>query len=145
MKSAKDVFNQYLKDKSIRNSRQRGQIADIFLKTERHLTIAELYKLVREKHRNIGYATVYRTMKLISIAGLAEKVNFGDGVVRFEHKYGHQHHDHLICLKCGRFIEAMKPEIERLQEKLSQEHGFTATSHKLQIFGTCKQCKPEKK
>ncbi len=141
MESAKDVFNQYLKDKGIRNSEQREHIVDIFLKTEKHLTIADLYELTRKKHRNIGYATVYRTMKLISGAGLAEEVDFGDGVMHFEHKYGHEHHDHLICLKCGRFIEAMKPKIERLQEKLSREHDFTPTSHKLQIFGICKECK----
>lgn len=145
MKSAKEIFKQYLKDKGIRHSEQRECILDIFLKVERHLTIAKLYELVRREHRNIGYSTVYRTMKLISAAELAEEVNFGDGVARFEHKYGHQHHDHLICLNCGRFIEAMKPEIEKLQEKLSQEQGFTPMSHKLQILGTCKQCKAGKK
>ena len=145
MKLAKDIFNQHLKDKGIRHSEQRRYIVDIFLKTERHLTTADLYELVRKKHRNIGYATVYRTMKLISSAGLAEEVNFGDGMVRFEHKYGHEHHDHLICLKCGRFIEAMKPEIEKLQQELSREHGFTPMSHKLQIFGVCKECKAKEK
>ncbi len=141
MKSAKDAFSEYLNDKGIRLSEQREHIADIFLKTEKHLTTADLYELVRKKHQNIGYSTVYRTLKLISGADLAEEVDFGDGVVRFEHKYGHKHHDHLICLECGSFIEAVKPEIEKLQEKLSREYDFTPTSHKLEIFGICKECK----
>ncbi len=145
MRSAKEVFKQYLKDKGVRNSEQREHIVDIFLKTERHLTTADLYEIVRKRHQGIGYATVYRTMKLISGAGLAEEADFGDGVMHFEHKYGHEHHDHLICLKCGRFIEAVKPEIEKLQKKLSREHGFTPISHKLQILGICKECKLKKK
>ena len=141
MKSAKDVFGEYLKDNGIRLSEQREYIFDVFLKTEKHLTTADLYELVRKKHRSIGYSTVYRTLKLISNAELAEEVDFGDGVVRFEHKYGHRHHDHLICLKCGSFIEAMKPEIEKLQERLSHEYDFTPTGHKLEIFGICRKCK----
>ncbi len=106
--------------------------------------MADLYSLVRKKYPKNGYATVYRAMKVICDAGLAGEAGLGDGTARFEHKYGHGHHDHLICLECGRFIEAVEPKIEKLQENLARKHRFTAMSHKLQIFGFCKQCNGKK-
>lgn len=145
MKSPKDMFNQYLRNEGIRYSEQREYILDIFLKVEKHLTTAELYGFVRKKYLKIGYATVYRAMKVICKSGLAEEIDFGDGISRYEHRYGHEHHDHLICLRCNRFIEAVKPGIETLQKKMAQEHGFTPIRHKMQIFGICKKCKANDK
>ncbi|MBA7640708.1 Ferric uptake regulation protein [subsurface metagenome] len=141
MKSAKIVFRQYLKDTGMHHSERREQIMDIFLQTERHPTIDDLYELVRRKNPKIGLATVYRAMRAICNAGLARETDFGDGVKRFEHKYQHQHHDHLVCLKCGSVIEVMSPEIEDMQEKLAKKHNFTAIRHRMQIFGTCRKCK----
>jgi len=145
MKSAKTVFRQYLKNKGLLYSKQREQILDIFLKTEHHPTINDLYDMVRKKDSKIGLATVYRAMVVICDAGLAREVDFGDGFRRFEHKYRHQHHDHLVCLKCGRVIEVLSPEIEKLQQRLAEKHNFTPVRHKMQIFGTCRQCKRKKK
>ena len=141
MKSAKSIFRQHLRNNSLLYSEQREQILDIFLKTEKHPTINDLYDLVRKKHPQIGRATVYRTMKVICDAGLARETDFGGNIRRFEHKYKHQHHDHLVCLKCGRIIEAMSPEIEKLQESLSKKHKFTAVKHRMEIFGICRTCK----
>jgi len=145
MKSAKTVFRQYLKNNGLLHSRQREQIVDIFLKMERHPTIGDLYERVRKKNPKIGLATVYRTMKVICDAGLARQTDFGDGVKRFEHRYQHEHHDHLICLKCGRIIEVMSPEIEKLQEKLAKKYTFTPLRHTMQIFGTCRICRRKDK
>lgn len=144
METSKQAFKRYLNKKGIRHTEQRQKVLNAFLKTERHVTATELYELVRRRHPRIGYATVYRTMKIICDAGLARKIDFGEGMVRFEHKYGHEHHDHLVCVKCGRFIEIMSPEIESLQKKVTKEHGFTPISHKMQIFGLCKKCKDKK-
>ncbi len=141
MKSAKTVFRQYLKKKGMLISCQREQILDIFLKMEKHVTVDELYIRARKKNPKIGLATVYRAMKIICDAGLAREVYFGDGVRRFEHKYGHQHHDHLVCTKCGRVVEVLSPEIEKLQERLAKKHNFTPSNHKMEIFGTCGRCK----
>lgn len=134
------IFNQFIESKGLRHTPQRGKVLDIFLTTERHVSVDELYKLVRKKDRRIGYTTVYRTMKLLSESGLCGEIDFGDGVLRYEHKYGHQHHDHLICIKCGRFFEVIKPEIEKLQDNLAKEYRFIPLKHKLQIFGICKGC-----
>ena len=141
MSFARDAFNRYLKENEIRYSRQREHILDVFLKAERHVTALELYELVRDKHPTIGYATVYRAIKVICHAGIAEEISFGEGVMRYEHKYGHEHHDHLVCTNCGKFVEVMNLQIEKLQEKLALEHGFKISSHKLQIFGICKNCR----
>lgn len=141
MQSAKDVFAAYLRIKGIRQSHQRDCILGVFLSTEKHLSALELYALVNKKHPGIGYATVYRAMKTICDAGLADEVDFGDGVARFEHKYGHEHHDHLICTKCGRYIEVIDSQIEKLQDKLADKHGFSPIKHKMEIFGVCKNCK----
>jgi len=140
MKSAKTIFSQYIRNNGMLHSSQREQILDIFLKTERHPTINDLYDLVRKKNPKIGLATVYRTMKVICDAGLARETDFGDGLRRFEHKHKHQHHDHLICLKCGRIIEVMSPEIEKLQENLAKKHRFKAVRHRMEIFGICRTC-----
>jgi Fur family ferric uptake transcriptional regulator len=141
MESAKTIFGRYLKNEGLLNSQPRNQILEIFLKTEEHPTINDLYDRVRKKNPEIGLATVYRTMKLICDAGLARQTDFGDGRKRFEHKYQHQHHDHLICLQCGRIIEVVSPKIEKLQDTLAKKHRFTPVRHRMQIFGTCKSCK----
>jgi Fur family ferric uptake transcriptional regulator len=141
MKSAKDIFREHLRNNGMLVSGQREQILDIFLKIEEHPTINDIYDLVRKKHPQIGLATVYRTMKVICDAGLARETDFGGGIRRFEHKYKHQHHDHLICLNCGSIIEVLNPEIEKLQENLAKKHRFKALRHRMEIFGLCKNCK----
>lgn len=145
MKSAKTILKQYIKDMGLLHSRQREQILEIFLKMEHHPTINDLYVRIKKKNPEIGLATVYRAMKVICDAGLARETDFGDGIKRYEHEYGHEHHDHLVCVKCGKIIEVMNPEIEKLQSELAKKHNFTALSHRMQIFGTCKACKPRKK
>ena len=145
MKSAKTIFDEYLKSKGMLISQQRQQILDIFLKTEKHPTITDLYERVRKKYPSIGMATVYRTMKVICDAGLARQTDFGDGTKRFEHKYKHQHHDHLICIQCGKVIEVQCPEIEKMQEHLAKKHKFAPLRHRMEIFGTCNSCKSKEK
>ena len=145
MKSARTVFRQHLKNKGLLHSKQREQILDVFLKTEKHHTIGDLYELIRKKNPKIGLATVYRAMRVICDAGLARQLDFGDGVKRFEHKYQHQHHHHLVCLKCGRAIEVVSPEIEKVQQGLARKHGFTLVKDTMKIFGICRQCKRKEK
>lgn len=134
------IFDEFIEKKGLRHTPQRGTILAVFLATEKHVSADELYKLVKKRDSTIGYTTVYRTMKLLSESGLCGETEFGDGVLRFEHKYGHEHHDHLICVKCGRFIEAADPQIERLQEIMVKRHGFKSLKHKLEIFGICRNC-----
>ncbi len=141
MENELKLFTAYLKKNKFKNTAQRLNVLRIFLKTEKHLSADDLYKIIKNKNPKIGYATVYRTMKLICEAGLAREVDFSDGFKRIEHNFGHQHHDHLICLKCGKFLEVFDSDIERLQEKLAKNNKFTPVRHKMDIFGYCRKCK----
>lgn len=145
MRSAKSIFKQYLKQKELLCSKQREQVLDAFMKVKSHPTIDDLYNAVRKKNPEIGLATVYRAMGVICEAGLAKEVDFGDRVRRFERKYRHQHHHHLVCIECGRIIEVTSPELERLQRKLARQHNFAHTRDTMKIFGICSKCKRSKK
>lgn len=137
----KEIFEKYIRSKNLRQSEQRMQILDVFLRTEKHLTAEELYKLAQKKNPSIGAATVYRTLKLLRDCGLCRELRFDDGTTRYEHLYGHEHHDHMICTSCGAVIEVLDPEIERLQERLAGKHGFRINNHKLEMYGLCTKCK----
>ncbi len=137
---AKEKFVQFVAGMGLRHTVQREHVLDVFLSTEKHLTVQELYDLVRKKHKGIGYATVARTIKLMCESGVCRQVDFGDGSQRFEHKHGHEHHDHLICLACGKFEEIYSPELEAIQDQLVKKYGFIQDSHKLDIFGLCPRC-----
>ena len=136
-----EVFNRYLRSKNLKLTHQRQEILKAFLSTEKHVTTDEFYDIVRKKSPRIGHATVFRTLKLLCEADIAKALNLGDKRVRYEPKYGQRHHDHLICSKCGTFIEAFDQEIEKLQDKLCKRFGFKPRSHRLEIFGVCKECK----
>lgn len=135
-----EVLRQFVARKGLRQSTSRVKILRVFAAHEGHVSAADLHELVKRKHREIGIATIYRTLKLLVEAGLAREIDLGDGTVRFEHSYRHEHHDHLICTKCGRLIEAVDSRIEELQEELAKQHGFVPDHHSLRIFGTCARC-----
>jgi len=140
MQEVIDVFINFLRKKNLKLTKQREEILRLFLKTERHLSVEDLYNIVKKKDQNIGHATVFRTLRLLCETGIAKEVDFGDKL-RYEHKYGHQHHDHLICVECGKFIEVIDGRIERLQDELCKKKRFLPHRHKMEIFGACKQCR----
>jgi Fur family ferric uptake transcriptional regulator len=136
----REIFETFIRAKNLRHSDQRQQIMEVFLKTEKHLTAEELYGLVKKKNPSIGYATIYRTMKLLIEAGLCRELQVEDGITRYEHLYNHTHHDHLICTECGKFIEIEIPEIEELQENIAKKNGFILTRHRWELYGLCSTC-----
>jgi Fur family ferric uptake transcriptional regulator len=138
---AEDIFINYIREKGLRNTRQREAILDAFLSADRHITVEELFNIVKVKNPDIGYATVDRNLKLLCECGLADEIKIGKLKTRYEQKSGHEHHDHLVCIKCGRFIEVRDDKIEKLQIKLAETHDFTPVRHKLEIYGICKKCK----
>lgn len=140
-KDAKKRFFEYIKKEGLRNTKQRKEILDVFLSSGGHITADEIFEKVKKKDSSIGYATVHRNIALLLASGLAEEIKIGKGKTRYEQMHRRQHHDHLICLKCGRFIEVMDENIERLQEKLADENDFVPVRHKLEIYGYCKDCK----
>jgi Fur family ferric uptake transcriptional regulator len=131
---------EHLKNKGLKMTPQRRVILDQFLDNEGHLSAEELYHIVRQTDPVVGQATVYRTVKLLAEAGIAKKVDFGDGVARYESRYGVSHHDHLVCEECSRHVEFVDPDIEKLQEKQAGAHGFRLTSHRMVLYGICPDC-----
>ncbi len=138
---ARDTFRTYIQSKGLRNTKQREEILNSFLSAERHITVDDLYNFINKKHPEIGYATVHRNMKLFCESGLAEEIKIGNQKARYEQILGHKHHDHLICLKCGRFTEVNDEQIELLQEKLAERNDFVPQRHRLEIYGLCKKCR----
>ena len=137
------VFENFLAGKGLKHSKPRDWILAAFLSMERHVTVEELWAEVKAAHPTVGYATVYRTLKLLCESGLCTALRFEDGMTRYEQHYGHDHHDHIICTKCGRFIEVVSDEIERLQEQLMKRHGFLPQYHRMNLYGTCKECRSQ--
>lgn len=142
---AKEKFRQFAGAQGLRHSQQRDVVVDAFLRTERHVSTQELFDIVKRKNKGIGYTTVARTLKLMAAAGLCRAVDFGDGTQRFEHEYGHEHHDHLICTQCGRFVEIYSRKLEKIQDELVKQHGYEQVAHKFQIFGLCSKCRRKAK
>ncbi len=137
MKEELDVFHRHLAKERLKRTSQRDLILEVFLETEDHVSVEELYDMVKRRDTTVGFTTVYRTMRLLVEARLAREVNFNDGRTRYEHEYKHDHHDHLICTECDALIEFVSPEIERLQEEIAQKFGFVITDHSHRIFGVC--------
>lgn len=136
-----EVLENYINRHNLKITKQRRAVLEAFLESEEHVSAEELYKIVSEKEPKIGLATVYRTLALLTESGLAMELNFGDGQKRYEHNFEHEHHDHMICTQCSKIIEFHNPVIEKLQEDVAREHGFEMTSHKLDMFGICKDCR----
>jgi Fur family ferric uptake transcriptional regulator len=140
MREEKEIFHTHLKRARLKRTDQRDLILDVFLDTEEHVSIEDLYELVKKKDPTVGFTTVYRTMKLMIEAGLAREVRFIDGRARYEHEYKHAHHDHLICIQCAGLIEFYNPDIERLQEDIAKQYAFKILDHSHRIFGLCATC-----
>ncbi len=133
-------FKEYLKNKKLKLTRQRAAIAAMFLARKGHICTDELYYTLRKKYPQIGYTTVYRTLKLLKNAQMASEVNFTGKRKRFEYSFERPHHDHFFCVRCGRAIEFVDPDIERKQEMLCKKYKFKGERHQMQIFGVCQIC-----
>lgn len=140
MSQIKRAFREYLAKQGLKSTRQRELILEEFLRASSHLSTEELYLRLRKKHPTIGYATVYRTLRLFADSGIAETRHFGDGQTRYESTSREGHHDHLICVRCGAILEFEDGRIEQLQEKVAKDHRFKILSHRLELYGLCAQC-----
>ena len=139
--SEKQIFQNFASSKGLKSTRQRDMILDCFLSCDQHLSTEELYLKLKESMPGIGFATVYRTLKLFAESGIAREIQFGDGQTRYEHLHAGEHHDHLVCTRCGAIMEFENETIEKLQAEVARNHGFTIMNHKLELYGICAKCK----
>jgi len=140
-KKAAKYLSEYLSGQGLRSTGQRDRILAVFVNAARHVSVEELYALVKRSHAGISYATVYRTLKLLVEAGLAQERRFEDGFTRYEHTQADAHHDHLICTGCGVIIEFENERIEALQQDVARKNRFTVQNHKLELYGLCSACR----
>lgn len=140
MQQGQKRFREFMARKGLKSTQQREIILEEFLKSGSHLSTEDLYLKLRKKHPSIGYATVYRTLKLFAESGIAEERHFGDGQTRYEHASSEEHHDHLVCTACGVILEFEDPRIEALQEQVARDHNFRIVSHRLELYGLCARC-----
>ncbi|MCJ7497919.1 MAG: transcriptional repressor, partial [candidate division Zixibacteria bacterium] len=141
MKKEAEIFEKYLKTKDLSLTRERKAILNQVFAIDGHLEADDIFLRLRKAKKDVSRATVYRTLGLLVDSGLVRKVYLGEDHIHYEHTFGHTHHDHLVCIKCGKVFEFSDKKIERLQEKICQKKGFKEVSHTVQIFGYCKDCR----
>jgi Fur family ferric uptake transcriptional regulator len=134
-------FEQALRERSLKSTSQRDDIARVFFGAEGHLSIEDLYAAVKRVNPRVGYATVYRTLKLLKECGLAAERHFDDGQARYEPVEDAQPHDHVICERCGKIVEFSSQELERLQERIGRFLGFVIARHRMELYGVCADCR----
>ncbi|MEK6691886.1 MAG: Fur family transcriptional regulator [Nitrospirota bacterium] len=135
------VFKEFLKRKGLKLTTERNAILKEIYSFHGHFDPEELLLRLRKKGTRVSKASIYRTIPLLLESGLIEEVIKVAKHSHYEHTYGHGHHDHMICLKCGSVVEFHSQELEDLQEKLCKKDGFRGISHTLEIRGYCKRCR----
>src|SRR3954462_11826296 len=130
-----------LKPTGGKRSSKREQIVNVFLRQEGHLSADDLVDIIRREDTRISRATVYRTLQWMVDAGIARKVDFGEGRFRFEHSYRQPRHFHRICKTCHRSFEFLSSDIEALVEEVATARNFSPSQSVVQIYGTCEECK----
>ncbi|MFM9013032.1 MAG: Fur family transcriptional regulator [Gemmatimonadota bacterium] len=136
------AFRRALKDKGLKSTAQRDDIAHVFFGSQRHLSVDELYREVRKVNPRVGYATVYRTIPLVMEGGLAGEQHIADGRARDDRARGDDHHhDHILCDRCGKIVEFADDELERLQEEIAARLGFVLARHRMELYGICRECR----
>lgn len=133
-----------LRQKGYKFTPQRRAVLDIVVdNVGKHLSTEEIYDLVKVCCPEIGLATVYRTLLLLSEMGVLSKINLDDGCVRYElnlHEEDHQHH-HLICTQCGDVLEVVVDLLEALETEIEKSYDFKISDHNVKFFGICKKCR----
>lgn len=134
------LLDKYMTERGLKTTRQRTLIMETFFQSGGHQSVEEVWARVRKTDTRVSVATVYRTMKLLAESGLAHARDFGDGQTRYEAALGRHHHDHLICTNCKKIIEFENDRIEALQDVVARRHGFKVNSHKMELYGLCRDC-----
>jgi Fur family ferric uptake transcriptional regulator len=142
----RERFQSYLASRSLKLTPQRLDVFEKVFETHEHFSAETLYEWLREdKESKVSRATVYRTLQLLQEGGFIESLDTGRGELVYEHVVGHRHHDHMVCLDCGKIEEFQDERIEELQEKACERKGFELVSHNLRLMGYCRSCARKRK
>ena len=139
-------FKQLLKSNNLKQTKQRELILETIYNNNGHFTPEDIYNLIKESSPDVklGIATVYRTLTLLEEANIVSSISFGAQGKKYE--FGlKEHHDHLVCTKCGKIEEFMDDFIEKRQELIAKQHNFKMTGHIMKIVGICETCQKKEK
>ena len=138
-------FKKLLRENNLKYTAQRELILKIIYDNSGHFTPEDIYNLIKEKHPDVklGIATIYRTLTLLEDANIVSSISFGTQGKKYE--FGQkEHHDHLVCLRCGKIEEFFDSTIEKQQEAIAKKFDFMMTNHVMKIIGICKDCQNKK-
>lgn len=141
MKEAEETFKRFLADQGLRYTRERRLILEEVMARHRHFEPYDLFTRIRERGEKVSPASVYRTLPLLIQCGIVVKNPCDQMSARHEHVVGHGHHDHLICLECGKIIEFQDERIRRQLERAADSNRFSMENHRLVISGYCEACR----
>jgi Fur family ferric uptake transcriptional regulator len=133
-------FKDVLRKEGLKITPQRIAVLEEIIKNKGHRESEDVYMAIKTRKTHVSRATVYRTLDILVQNGFARKLNLGDGRARYEPKIDSPHHDHMICNNCGKIIEFVNHEIEKIQEEIAKHHQFKLQQHIHQLFGICKEC-----
>ena len=144
----REDFERILKKHGLKKTKQRVLVLEALASCgDEHLTAEEIYEIVKAEFPEIGLATVYRTIQLLSGLGLVESIQLGDGYVRYEiGKIGgtEAHHHHLICLGCGKIISFRDDLLDELEKRIKESVSFQVINHEVKLYGYCEACLGQK-
>jgi Fur family ferric uptake transcriptional regulator len=135
-----DTFRAYLRDHNLPVTHQRDAIAETILIAEMHLSVGDIERTLRARGVPVGKATIYRTLDLLLDAGVVQQHDFGEGFKRYEPLAPLSHHEHLLCIECGKVVEFSSERLERMKSLIADEYGFRYHHHRLEIYGVCQDC-----
>ncbi|MFG0316224.1 MAG: Fur family transcriptional regulator [Planctomycetota bacterium JB042] len=135
------LFERFLRENKLKHTAQRLKIVKRALSMPKHFSAEDLYQVLRRDKTPVSKATVYRTLKLLVDANFLDELEIGAREAKFyEPVHGREHHDHMICLKCGSILEFTDQKIEELQDRAAARSRFRVLSHSLKLFGLCQNC-----
>ena len=137
---AEEAFRSHLSDRGLKYTNERRLVLQAAMRNDEHFEAEQLLLDMRQAAMRVGKATVYRTLKLLVDCGIVKEVPFSSKQVHYEHTYGQDPHDHMVCRQCGRIIEFDAADVMKLRTILAARHRFHAVSHRFQVIGLCEAC-----
>jgi Fur family ferric uptake transcriptional regulator len=141
MKSEIEVFREFICKKGLRNTPEREAVIEEIFASHDHFDVDELYLRLKSKKKKISKPSIYRLIPYLLESGLIQEAYFEKGRIHYEHIYGHEHHCHLRCLKCGKIVEFEEKPLKEVEKRLAEKYDFLVKSHKFEVLGYCPKCK----
>jgi Fur family ferric uptake transcriptional regulator len=129
-----------LRKKGLRFTPEREHVLEAAVSYSDHFDAEDLHLSIRNRHGRVSKASVYRTLPLLLQCGIIRTVGHHDGRYQYEYIYGHAHHCHLRCVRCGKVVEFTVEHLNEMGNKVGREHGFQITGHRLELYGYCRDC-----